>query len=99
MFICQPSKSACGRYHFGMHSKRVYGQQRFCGELQRCVRIQDFCWSQGKTTYNSFRKLDAETISSWSYDMEGHAKKCVERYFELVNKATRIFQSRNAMHG
>ena len=23
-------------------------------------------------------KPDAETISSWSYDMEGHAKKCVE---------------------
>ena len=27
-------------------------------------------------------------ISSWSYDMEGHAKKCVERYFELANKTT-----------
>ena len=27
-----------------------------------------------------------ETISSWSYDMEGHAKKCVERYCELANK-------------
>ena len=27
-------------------------------------------------------------ISSWSYDMEGHAKKCVERYRELANKTT-----------
>ena len=27
-------------------------------------------------------------ISSWSHDMEGHAKKCVERYFELANKTT-----------
>ena len=27
-------------------------------------------------------------ISSWSYDVEGHAKKCVERYCELANKAT-----------
>ena len=27
-------------------------------------------------------------ISSWSYDMEGHATKCVERYCELSNKAT-----------
>ena len=26
--------------------------------------------------------------SSWSYDMEGHAKKCVERYCELANKTT-----------
>ena len=23
--------------------------------------------------------------SPWSYDMEGHARKCVERYFELAN--------------
>ena len=27
-------------------------------------------------------------ISSWSYDMEGHAMKCVERFCELANKTT-----------
>ena len=27
-------------------------------------------------------------ISSWSYVLEGHAKKCVERYCELANKTT-----------
>ena len=27
-------------------------------------------------------------ISSWSYELEGHAKKCVERYCELANKTT-----------
>ena len=27
-------------------------------------------------------------ISSWSYDMEDHAKKCVEGYCELANKTT-----------
>ena len=27
-------------------------------------------------------------ISSWSSDMEGRAKKCVERYCELANKST-----------
>ena len=27
-------------------------------------------------------------ISSWSYDMEGHAKKCVERYCEMANRTT-----------
>ena len=31
-------------------------------------------------------KPDAETISSWSYDMESHAKKCVDQYCELANK-------------
>ena len=32
--------------------------------------------------------LENLNISSWSYDMEGHAKKCVERYCELANKTT-----------
>ena len=32
-------------------------------------------------------KLDAN-ISTWSFDMEGHANKCVERYCELANKTT-----------
>ena len=30
-------------------------------------------------------KPDPETISSWSYDMAGHAKKSVERYCEFAN--------------
>ena len=33
-------------------------------------------------------KPDAETISSWSFDTEGNAKKWVERYCELANKRT-----------
>ena len=32
-------------------------------------------------------KPDAD-ISSWSYDMKGHAKNCLERYCELANKST-----------
>ena len=32
-------------------------------------------------------ELDAN-ISSWSIDMEGHAKKCVEIFCELANKTT-----------
>ena len=36
-------------------------------------------------------KPDAETISSWSCHMEGHAKKCVQRYCELANKTTQQF--------
>ena len=40
-------------------------------------------------------------ISSWSYDMDGHAKKCVERYCELwVGKEddSTTLQSINSMH-
>ena len=38
-------------------------------------------------------------ISSWSYDMEGHVKKCVERYCELTNKTTQqLYKSIYSMH-
>ena len=32
--------------------------------------------------------LEIFRISSWSHVMEGHAKKCLERYCELANKTT-----------
>ena len=38
-------------------------------------------------------------ISSRSYNMEGHAKKCVERYCELANKTTQqTLRSIHSMH-
>ena len=63
----------------------MQNKKRCCGHLQRFVRIQDFCRSHVKTT--SFRESDA-SISSWSYDLEGHAKRCVERNCELANRTT-----------
>ena len=48
-------------------------------------------------SYLILRKLGAN-ISSWSNDMEGHAKKCVERYCERANKNnSTFFESRNSM--
>ena len=37
-------------------------------------------------------KPHAKTVA-WSYEMEGHARKCIERYFELTNKKTAVRQS------
>ena len=34
---------------------------------------------------HGWEKPHAKTVA-WSYDMEEHAKKCVERYCELANK-------------
>ena len=43
---------------------------------QRYLPIKDFCRGHGKIPdTKATEKPDAETISSWSYDMEGHAKK------------------------
>ena len=37
-------------------------------------------------------------ISSWSYDMAGHAKKCVERYCELANKTIQSNSTKYLLH-
>ena len=43
-------------------------------------------------------KSDA-SLSSWSCDMEGHAKKCVERYLRTCKHIdSTITQSRNSMY-
>ena len=73
---------------FGLHSQRVSNQQTYWGELRRIVRIQDFWWRQRKTTDQSFRETWRRNNFSWFFDMEGHAKKCVERCCEFANKTT-----------
>ena len=42
--------------------------------------------SAGATEKLLYSEKLGANISSWSYDMQGHAKKCVERYCELANK-------------
>ena len=58
-------------------------KRRYCGQLQNHVRIANF---SGRTEKLPFSQN--LPISSWSYEMEGHAKKGVERYSELANKTT-----------
>ena len=55
-------------------------------EITRKYRSQDFCYFKEK----KIRKTDEEIISSWIYDIEGHTKKCVERYYEFTNKTTQL---------
>ena len=46
---------------------------------------------ESRTSTRTTEKLPCSenlSISSCSYDMEGHAKKCVERYCELANETT-----------
>ena len=62
-------------------------------ECQISKDIVDNYWSMFESRISaeavqklpSTGKLDANI---WSYDMEGHAKKCVERYCELANRTT-----------
>ena len=68
----------------GLHSTTMRNKQRYCGQLQNHVWIQNFRRRNWKITIPS----ENLRISSWSNDMAGHAKKCVERYCELANKTT-----------
>ena len=60
---------------------------KICKDLVENYRIM----FESRTSAGATEKLSCSEnlrISSWSYDMEGHAKKCVERYCELANKTT-----------
>ena len=48
--------------------------QRHCETRKQIVDNPEFPQEQ--------RSSETPNISTWSYDMEGHAKKCVERYCE-----------------
>ena len=80
---CEISKDIVDNYrtmfewenqHLWLRSKTMWNKQRYCGQLQNHVRIANFRgWNRN---------------CQWYYDMEGHAKKCVERYCELATKTT-----------
>ena len=44
--------------------------------------------SAGAREKLQYLEILGSNISSWSYDMESHAKKCVKRYCELANRTT-----------
>ena len=62
----------------------------YLGCIQRQCEISKDIVDNYRAMFES--RISAETrifrISSLSYDMEGHAKKCVERYCELANRTT-----------
>ena len=57
-------------------------------ELQGMFESRISAGAKEKLPTRASGRPDAEIISSWSYDMEGHAKKCVERSCEHANKTT-----------
>ena len=64
--------------------------QRQC-EISKDVVDNDRIMFESRISAGATEKLPCSEnlrISSWSYDMEGHAKKCVERCCELANRAT-----------
>ena len=67
--------------------KNTSGTQRQC-EISKDIVDNYRAMFESRISAGGTEKLENFRISSWSYDMEGHAKKCVERYCELANKTT-----------
>ena len=64
--------------------------QRHC-EISKDIVDNNRTMFESRISAGATEKLPCSenlSISSWSHDMEGHAKKCVERYCELANKTT-----------
>ena len=67
----------------GMYSAWMQTEWNNYWTIQEDVWITYVCWSNWKVT--TVGKPHVKTVA-WSFDMEGHARKCVERYCELANK-------------
>ena len=68
---------------FWMHSTWMQTKRYNHWTIQKDVWITYFCWSNRKIAREPRSK-----VSAWSWDMEGHARKCMERFCELANKKT-----------
>ena len=66
-----------------MHSTGMQTKRENYWTVQQDVWVTYFCWSNRKLRV--WQKPHAQTVA-WSYDMDGHARKCAERYSELANK-------------
>ena len=66
----------------GLHSNAMRDKPRQCWPLQNHVWIQNFAKKKWKM------KRKQNKIATWSYCMEGRAKKCVERKWEVANNTT-----------
>ena len=56
--------------------------------VDNCRNMFEFQISAGATEKLPHSEKLGANISSWSYDIEGHGKKCVERHCELANRTT-----------
>ena len=68
----------------GVYSKTMWDEHRYCWQLKNHAWITNFRGWNWKFTILG----KSSNLFNGSYDMEGHAKKCVERYCELANRTT-----------
>ena len=68
--------------HLGCTQRECKSNKRIIDEHRKMFESQIFAGATEKLL--GCEKSHAKTVA-WYYDMEGHAKKCVERYCETAN--------------
>ena len=58
--------------YFCLHSTRMQNKQRYCGQSEGLVRIQDLCWCCGKTS--CFQEIGCE----YFFMVPSHGRSCKE---------------------
>ena len=69
--------------YFGCTQRECKTSEKIIGQYNKMFESHI---SAGATGNLQGRDKPRAKTSAWSYDMEGHARKCVERYCELANK-------------
>ena len=81
---------------FGLHSKRMSDKQRYCGQLQKYVRIQHLYWSYRKAA------LFRETWREHFLMVLWYGRSCKEMHGKILRTGTQnnstVKQSRNSMY-
>ena len=81
---------------FGLYSTRMSNKQGYCRTITEICSNPRFLPELRKTY--QFPRNRMRIFSSWSYDMEGHAKKCVERYCELAKRNNSTVYTKSQRH-
>ena len=82
-------RSFLDHVYLGCTQRECQKREDIVDKYKSMFESQNFCWWYGKIPEaQAPGKPETTTISSCSYDMEGHAKQCVDIYCEIANKTT-----------
>ena len=82
--------------HLDLHSTRMRNEQRYFGQLQKHVWIQNFCWSYRKATL--FREIGCEDFLTVLWYGRSCEEMCGTILWTGEQNNSTPFQSRNSMY-
>ena len=94
MVIDEPA-SFLDHVHLGRTQRECKPNETIIWTAHEDVWVTYFSWSNRKLPW--WQKIHAQTVA-WSYDMEGHAQQCVERYRGSAKKTVEQLHKVSHLH-